>query len=140
MNKQEWLKVIVQYAKENPQHKRAYLHAEGTGLRANNQEQLANGFVSEPWVTGGRCGGSCFGGKHYPRTPDAENEFTELLDFLEKKTKVTFSQGVRILRSVRTGTYHDLGYYGNYADYAFKYILFSDLADYLASAPSHEKD
>lgn len=86
-------------------------------------------WLSNPWVIGGKTGGSCWNqNEHYEVSKDEEDSFSEFDEFLEKyfpsMTHIVYKQ---VMKLVKTIHYRNSEYYGNYTDYEVKYILHSDL-------------
>ena len=92
---------------------------------------------SDSWVTGGRCGGSCWDDgeedHHRPRSSDTEEPFTSLDNLLLKFCpNLSFIHYKKISEKLIQRYQHsDNEYYGNYTDYEFKYIQVKDLYNYL---------
>jgi hypothetical protein len=82
------------------------------------------------WVTGGFCGGSCYGDSPESVSGDAPEDL-EVFDVLLERMcpQISFLQYKSLHREVvqagtRTG---DSDYYGNYRDYAYKRVPLGDL-------------
>lgn len=83
------------------------------------------------WVSGGVTGGNCWDtGGHYSLEAEKEPDLDQLMDLLEE-ADVTLREGRKILELVRTGSFGESGYYGNYTDYGYKYVTFDEVYDKL---------
>lgn len=85
------------------------------------------------WITGGQCGGSCWGNDEmYERESDPERELDGLNSFLENNfANITFLQYKKFDKYIKTSTRTDYEYYGNSTEYTRKYILFEDVYNVL---------
>lgn len=88
-------------------------------------------FNSEPWATGGRCGGSCWNdGANENVTPEPEQEIELLYKFLEENyPELSFINFRKLEKFIRTYEYCNSEYYGNYTEYSMNYICFEDIAN-----------
>ena len=94
-------------------------------------------YISVSWRTGGLSGGSCWddGSKdvHYATEGDPPEEL-ELLDTLLEKVKpdIGFLQYKALCAKVVHHDSYSVGeYYGNYTNYAVKYVAIPELYEYL---------
>ncbi len=87
------------------------------------------------WVTGGRGGGSCYGGEHYSLDSEPEPEFEDLDIPLEVfNPTITYLQYKKLTRDVLgIGERRNNDYYGNYTVYGVKKIYLDKLYSYLDS-------
>jgi|SRR5690349_4354210 len=89
------------------------------------------------WTIGGMTGGSCWDDgetdNHRPVSADPEPELEELDKLLEVFCPtITFMQYKRLSQAlIKRDTYTDYEYYGNYYEKAVKFVVLSDLEQYL---------
>ncbi len=99
------------------------------------KKEVKGPLLSISWVTGGMSGGSCWG--HQPEQIDSEPEPKfEVLDKVLQIVCPTISYlSYRKIESdlIKEGSNGDSGYYGNYTNYAIKYLLLKDLYDFLVN-------
>ncbi len=134
MTKEDVLKALEEFRKKNLQRipSSNYSTAEGlyrqSELKEDAKGNISNGFISEAWTTGGMTGGSCWGTERYSVEPEDEKDLDLLFQFLEEYfPAISFLDANKLLKQVKKGTYDYSGYYGNYSNYAFKYVLFDDI-------------
>lgn len=91
-------------------------------------------LVSSSWVTGGLCGGNCWGDEpNQSVTPQPEEEFILLDDLLEELVPgMKLSQYRKVREHIKHGSYTEYEYYGNHYVKAFKFILIDDIVSALA--------
>lgn len=98
-------------------------------------------LVSERWVTGGKCGGNCWGDTaDSPVETEDESSFESLDNFLEDiAPELTFIEYRKLVGKIQYGDYTQGEYYGNYYEYSFKYIKHEDLIEFLESINEDKK-
>lgn len=91
-------------------------------------------YLVATWSTGGMSGGNCWNeGGHYATGGETPAELTALDDLLEEIKQDIGLRQYKALCSVvvHSDTYSQSEYYGNYSDYAVKYVKLSELYDYI---------
>ena len=94
-------------------------------------------FIQISWCTGGMSGGSCWDdGKedhHYSVSSSPEPEFEALDAIMERfYPEITFMTYKRMAQTlIKISDYCDNEYYGNYYNYAVKYVDLKDLYEFL---------
>jgi hypothetical protein len=88
--------------------------------------------LGKRWITGGECGGSCWGTPLEPRIPELEPEFSALTSILMVfAPQITFLQYQKIIEFIDITDDSEIEYYGNYTNYTCKYIRIEDLYNLL---------
>ncbi|HVO72514.1 MAG TPA: hypothetical protein VMT35_00710 [Ignavibacteriaceae bacterium] len=96
-------------------------------------EDLTSGKISIKWIVGGRAGGNCWGDEANINVKAEEEpdfiQFEEIIRDFDKN--IRFSK----FKEVQKQLIHEKGntvneYYGNYTEYAEKYVLFRDLYEF----------
>lgn len=101
--------------------------------RKSRKSNLDYYLVSE-WCSGGLEGGNCWGeGGHSAMNGEPEPEFDDLDIVLELFCPdITFLQYKKLLpKIIKTGERTSYEYYGNYTNYAIKYVSLRELYDAL---------
>jgi hypothetical protein len=97
--------------------------------RTGKKNQRGSFLVSEKWITGGASGGNCWGDDATPiYFSEKENPLTDLNKLLSELTpNISFLKYKTIEPLIKIHNWHESEYYGNYYDYAVKYIDLADL-------------
>jgi hypothetical protein len=89
------------------------------------------------WITGGMTGGSCWHDEGATRARDAEME-PELEDLDKIITsiypRIPYLEYKKIEKLIQRGERTEREYYGNYTEYAYKFIPITDLYQFLVDA------
>lgn len=90
-------------------------------------------YLEVSWTTGGMTGGSCWGGEHYAVEPDMPEELVDLDKILALVCpNISFLQYKALCATlVKTESYTDSEYYGNYYNKIQKILFVDDLYSYL---------
>ena len=94
--------------------------------------------IKEPVIysrceVGGYRGGSCYDTVAKPYTVDEPEDYMKVLDLVmsELSPNISYSKYKGISNLIRTNSETDREYYGNSTDYEIRYIILSELYDYL---------
>lgn len=90
-------------------------------------------YIKVDWTTGGMTGGSCWGGELYEVTPQSPEELVDLDKILTLVCpNISFLQYKALCSElVKTESYTNSGYYGDYYDKVQKILFIDDLYSYL---------
>lgn len=90
-------------------------------------------YIQVDWITGGMTGGSCWGGDLYPVDPDPPEELVDLDKILTLVCpNISFLQYKALCSElVKTESYTNSEYYGNYYNKVQKILFIDDLYSYL---------
>lgn len=90
-------------------------------------------YIEVSWTTGGMTGGSCWGGEHRAVDPDMPEELVDLDKILALVCpNISFLQYKALCATlVKTESYTDSEYYGNYYNKIKKILFIDDLYSYL---------
>lgn len=114
-----------------------YIHMETNG-NSRGRNKPKEPIVAVQWITGGLTGGNCW--QDHDETcwesmsGDPEPELTDLDTILEHfKPDISFIQYKRLYQElIERGEHRSNEYYGNYTDYAHKFIRLRRLYNYLS--------
>lgn len=103
--------------------------------KTGGYNNIPHNSISITWSLGGQSGGSCWssGDTHYTIPGETEPEFNQLDEILDIVCPtITFLKYKQLNREcVKVVEHTSSDYYGNYTNYASKYITLDDLYSYL---------
>lgn len=90
-------------------------------------------LASSAWVSGGLCGGNCWGSDaDQSVSSEPEDDFSSMENLLEEiYPDLKLSQYRKLREFIVYGDYTVSEYYGNYTEYSFKFIRIDDLVSVL---------
>ena len=102
-------------------------------LRPNDPKKPDRYYIQVDWTTGGMTGGSCWGGDLYAVDPDPPEELVDLDKILTLVCpNISFLQYKALCSElVKTESYTNNEYYGNYYNKVQKILFIDDLYSYL---------
>ncbi len=128
-----------QFLKEVAKHVAIHLELEHDiyGYRNKKSEVKGKFLVSDKWTTGGASGGNCYGDD--AKTiyfAEKEKPLTDLDKLLgQLMPSISYLRYKNVESLIEIHNWHESEYYGNYYDYAVKYIdlvdLFKEIQDLL---------
>lgn len=83
------------------------------------------------WITGGAEGGDCWGGSPTIFVGTEKDRHLDILVDVLESLDVRLREANAILALVETGTFEELGYYGNFTEYAWKAVSYDVVYDKL---------
>lgn len=134
MKKENILEILAQFQKESG-NRNPYLNGYHPSFYSSEPDlNDFKGFISEPWIVGGRSGGNCWNDRADINVEIEDSKDIILLDkFLEQYIpKISFLQYKKLTRLIKHQEWRENEYYGNYNNYKCAYIFFEDIADCLS--------
>ncbi len=133
MNFDQFIEKIMDNDNIYLRHDSYYERNSYSWMRPNDPKKPDRYYIQVDWTTGGMTGGSCWGGNLYAVSPDPPEELLDLdkiltlvcpnISFLQYKTLCA--------ELVKTESYTNSEYYGNYYERIQKILFIDDLYSYL---------